>query len=194
MTGLRTTLIRRLMTHIVGTVLLLVLASTSAHAELTSAKIERWMVTLEPVKDWIHEQGTGLDQKKLLSAGSGGMAGMFERALSEVERAGKLESFSTMLKQHGYHSPQSWVEESTEVMRTFVAINMGGKIPDAAAIEAQLETLQNSALAESQRAMMETMLKGTLAMLDEVKSVSKEDIETLRPYIKGIEQRLGHRH
>lgn len=166
----------------------------SAYADLTQKKVERWVDSLEPVQHWIEANEDKVDKKNLMKAGQGGMAGMFDNALAELDKAGVREDFEKVVKEQGYDSAESWAEDSGEITLAYLATSMEGKIPDRAAIEKQLTQVDASPLPAAQKNMMRNMLEGTLSMISEVEDVPAQDKALIQPYIKQIEERFGHAH
>jgi len=159
-------------------------------ADLTSTNVERWIGSMPQIQSWLDSHDDAMPAPS--PAAPGDLKSVFDQGVSNLRKAGLYQSFYGELKRYGYQSVEQWSDETAQISMAYLAIEMEREPITLSQLQAQLAQVEAAeGLPPEQAKAMKGMLKSTIAMMRQVRSVSVSDKQAIKPFLKQVEQVLG---
>lgn len=167
-----------------------VFVATAAYASptLKPAQIESFIVAFPKVQTWMGQKHI---MKKLLAKPSNTAerpATPFEKILNDPELNSEFE---TLLKPHGFLGGRDFIASWGEIQRIYMALTSTKQ--QRLFIEKfkqQLNDIKTQDLSEEQRAFMQEQLQKQLQRYQKLFSVTEEEKQLFKPYMKELRKLL----
>lgn len=171
-------------------VLLSMTFSHSVLAELTLAPkmIEQWIASQKELATWGDqnaEQLSRYEDHEHINENPFELSA--ETMLTPLKRSGLYDEAKAIVTRHGFSSLEQWAEANLLIAKTAAAIEVENT-PEMLDPSGLKQMLESANLPAEQKAMLENALAHNLAMLEQLRQISSQQKDTVRPYLDRIIQ------
>ncbi|WP_369856803.1 hypothetical protein [Candidatus Thalassolituus haligoni] len=156
---------------------LVAMLATSPAWALTATELDVWINSMPQIQGWLDQHEDAMP--KTSASMEQGMAAMFQEGIKSLKTSGLYSEFGRKVSAAGFDSVEQWTRVTTEVSLGMLAVEMseqGGSRDQVKQQLAQLQQMRNAGgMPAEQLDAMETMMRGTLKMMDEMEAVDAAD-------------------
>ncbi|WP_430462993.1 hypothetical protein ACQUQU_09465 [Thalassolituus sp. LLYu03] len=168
--------------RILMAIALTLMTSLAAAADLTSKDVQLWINSMPDIDTWLNEHEDKLPELGYQEEDAS-LDAMFKRGMQDLKKAGLYDEFNAKVKKAGFSSVDQWVEVSSRISLTYMALETeDNQQISASQLEAQLKEIRESDLPAEQKAAMEQMMAGSLMVMKAISNVSDADKAAVRPH------------
>ncbi|MDP2506484.1 hypothetical protein [Oceanobacter sp. 3_MG-2023] len=157
---------------------------------LTATELDVWIQSMPTVQVWLDQHEDAMPQGN--AAMTDGMAAMFQEGINSLKTSGLYGEFSQQLSAVGFDSVEQWTRITTEISLGMLAVDMNEQGGSRAQVQQQLAQVQqmrsSGNMPAEQLNAMESMLRGTLTMIDEMESVDAADKALVRDRMTELQE------
>lgn len=157
---------------------------------LTNKDVERWLNSAPELQKWLEKQEDKLpnvpepdDQYDINTA--------MQQGIQQLKTAGIYTELDKKVKAAGYSNVEHWIAQSQQISLAYLAVILSKEVGQRAEIMAQLQELEKTDLPEANKALMKSMLEGSLAMLNAIESSTAADQKAVQPYLDKLGALIG---
>lgn len=168
--------------------------SLALAADLTKNDVERWLNHAPELQEWVDQQENEFNEDDLPNDIFDQDA-MADYGVQQLKKSGLYADLNKRVQAAGYKNVEDWISSSQKISMAYMAVTLeqeqGDEMGTRSEIMAQKEELAAMEMPEENKAMMESMLDGALAMLETIETTSSADKAAVTPYLQEVGQVLG---
>ncbi|TGN39323.1 hypothetical protein [Marinobacter confluentis] len=116
------------------------------------------------------------------------MSSIFSTAVEKMRGHGMYDDLQSVVREHGFDSPENWGETGDRIFRAWTAIEMGqqsGQMNQEMA-RAMEEINNNPNMTEAQKQQMRQMMGGAMSAMDQAAKAPEADKQAVRPHMEAL--------
>lgn len=155
---------------------------------LTDRQIESFIASFPAVLEFGKRHH--LDDVEMVGDSKGGIAAQYRERMQYLRDKGIYDEFGSIVRPHGFSSPEAWTAVAQRVLKAYVANSIGAqKVEMDAQMQAALRQLQSDPnIPAAQKEAILKQMQGSAAMMKELYATSPADKAAMLPHMTQLKE------